>query len=450
MLGARALRTLFNRKVFCAVFLFQAAVIIVTAEESEDIKAVSQRSLKAFWHPKRFTTSKEPVAAVRDIDSALEKLETSKSSLQGPTVASVSAEVPSRDFPDVSYAVWVSASSAQEHLTGSHLLDGIRGLPGVYDREVVLWFDGPAKDVKQEAAQAASLWATLRSENHFMLYSSSVDGEVRAFNRMIKFSQNAKLVVLLRDVDIPLISDEWMQRASKAFETNPGLAILGGGAGKVEGKLYGAGGAAVSSGFMLAEEISGGPLVVHRQHMLTLGLFALLGCPDDCATGFEAEISTRAWLAGYQVGLAPVATAPSAACSDNAAQVSGPFYNSADLKLVTAALFKPVAAPPALQVGACSELRRVAAGGARLGMSRVAAGGGLPELPRVAAGGACLGAAPVLPQGGGNSLPRAAALLLQVGACSELPRVAAGGHLGTSAISAGSLCAAVVVCTMRS
>jgi hypothetical protein len=58
------------------------------------------------------------------------------------------------------------------------------------------------------------------------IYSRSYLGEVRSFNRMIKFCQNAQVVVLVTDVQLSLLTPSRVATALDAFHKRPALALL--------------------------------------------------------------------------------------------------------------------------------------------------------------------------------------------------------------------------------
>lgn len=58
------------------------------------------------------------------------------------------------------------------------------------------------------------------------IYSRSHFGEVRSYNRMIKFCQNAVVVVLVTDMQASLLTPSLVATALDAFHNRPALALL--------------------------------------------------------------------------------------------------------------------------------------------------------------------------------------------------------------------------------
>ena len=58
------------------------------------------------------------------------------------------------------------------------------------------------------------------------VYSTSVLGEARVFNRVAKFSQNTRLIFMARDVDTALFTASYVRKVQAAFDERPALAMV--------------------------------------------------------------------------------------------------------------------------------------------------------------------------------------------------------------------------------
>jgi|AntAceMinimDraft_1070359.scaffolds.fasta_scaffold13150_1 hypothetical protein len=169
---------------------------------------------------------------------------------------------------------------------GPDAVNALAAIRGFGDMEAVVVVEGPAlADAGADTARHNKMYAKLPSENHFLVYSTSVLGPARAFNRAVKLAHAAHLVVLLTGATAGSVTAQWIARAKAAFDARPALVMVGGGG---EG-----------SALTLTEEMGvGAPVMVRRTAFLNLGLFAHPECPGECGGNFVGELATRAWLAG--------------------------------------------------------------------------------------------------------------------------------------------------------
>ena len=195
----------------------------------------------------------------------------------------------------------------------------------------------------------AEIWTnTLKGDNHYLVYSSSVLGRARSWNRGATMAHAAKYVVLATGHSLHAATPEWVANAVALMEERKGMVLVG---GRAYGKLLassakksssssswfgrkrallgemddkdeedeegrqdeGVSGRSVSSSMeRLGATFTPGlssdaPVVVRRQAFVNLGRFARTVCPKKgaCQGNVVEELAARAWLAGYETALLP-------------------------------------------------------------------------------------------------------------------------------------------------
>ena len=195
----------------------------------------------------------------------------------------------------------------------------------------------------------AEIWTnTLKGDNHYLVYSSSVLGRARSWNRGATMAHAAKYVVLATGHSLHAATPEWVANAVALMEERKGMVLVG---GRAYGKLLassakksssssswfgrkrallgemdeedeedeegrqdeGVSGRSVSSsmdrfGATFTPGLSSdAPVVVRRQAFVNLGRFARTICPKKgaCQGNVVEELAARAWLAGYETALLP-------------------------------------------------------------------------------------------------------------------------------------------------
>lgn len=194
-----------------------------------------------------------------------------------------------RDYLDLGV---VAVDLGEGDDAGTRAVDALAGIPGFGGMEAVVVVEGPQlPDADADAARHEKMYGKLPSENHFLVYSTSVLGPARAFNRAVKLAHAAQLVVLVTGATVEAVTGEWIKKATAAFDERPALVMIGGGGA--------GGGGGGGGGLTLTEELGvDAPVMVRRTAFLNLGLFAHPECPGGCGGNFVGELATRAWLAG--------------------------------------------------------------------------------------------------------------------------------------------------------
>ena len=193
----------------------------------------------------------------------------------------------------------------------------------------------------------AEIWTnTLKGDNHYLVYSSSVLGRARSWNRGATMAHAAKYVVLTTGHSLHAATPDWVANAISLMEERKSMVLVG---GRAYGKLMASSDKKSSSGSWfgrkrnLLEEMdeedeedeeeredgvtqrsdgssmerlgatftpglsSDAPVVVRRQAFVNLGRFARTMCPKKgaCQGNVVEELAARAWLAGYETALLP-------------------------------------------------------------------------------------------------------------------------------------------------
>jgi len=210
----------------------------------------------------------------------------------------------------------------------------------------------------------AEIWTNaLKGENHFLVYSSSVLGRARAWNRGATMAHAAKYVILATGHSLHAVTPEWVAKVIQLMEQRKSMVLVGGRAygnlvsssvlsksninnnNNINNKLSSSarsGGGGGGSWFgkrrrtlLVTEEAglesfgatftpslsSDAPVVVRRQAFVNLGRFARTICPKKgaCQGNVVEELAARAWLAGYETALLPTAedTKEPVSCSES-------------------------------------------------------------------------------------------------------------------------------------
>ncbi|KAK3233927.1 hypothetical protein CYMTET_55799 [Cymbomonas tetramitiformis] len=163
-------------------------------------------------------------------------------------------------------------------------------------RQEVLVYRVMDDDVKQDMKQADAVTKACTGANQIVVHAGFREGSSRAINRLMRLASGS-FVLLATDAESKLISGKWIEDALAAMKSNPGLALVGPGAGT---------GSAVTN----TAELLHGPALVQRRAFLKVGQLGLGGCPSAqsdgmCNDGAMAEISARFWKGGYQVATLP-------------------------------------------------------------------------------------------------------------------------------------------------
>ena len=169
----------------------------------------------------------------------------------------------------------------------------------------------------------------LTRPNDFLIRSNDIH-EIRSYNRAIDLARG-EIVCVLQDDDTPPPNGDWVTDALALFNRHPRLAILGCWVGlsidftslakaKPSSTLFGHQAEPLRSKwnvtaipfadpdlhvpFMFVQTIGVGPVFFKKEAFQALGGFDLsFGKPGEPGISCDQDISFKAWLGGYHVGL---------------------------------------------------------------------------------------------------------------------------------------------------
>ena len=317
-----------------------AVVFTDRLNNGSDEGAASRRSLLApSWHPRSAATRRGDAAL--ELERSVEDAPSPRPMAEPPRVADLYNELPHDPavVPGCVRYLWQPRVNTTHHVEGKGtrttkglgcaklrkyrdavelgvvavdpgddddaavaMVKAVSATPGFGGMEAVVVVEGPPGDPREDEARHREMYASLPGENHFLVYSTSVLGPARAFNRAVKLAHAAELVVLVTGATASGVSGRWIQRAKEAFDARPKLVMVGAaGVGHDGGNSEG-------GRLTLTEAIDAndGPIMVRRSAFLNLGLFAHPECPGRCGGNFAGELAFRAWLAGYHTGIVHV------------------------------------------------------------------------------------------------------------------------------------------------
>eukprot|EP00899_Mesostigma_viride_P024833 jgi/Mesvir1/5534/Mv15571-RA.2 len=198
--------------------------------------------------------------------------------------------------------------------------------------EIIVFKDGAGQFEDAGDLRAASWSAALAGPNHFVVFGSHFFSEADAWNRMV-LTARAKLLLLVRGVDVPFLRAGWLEKAATIFMAGPHLGVLGLFGGEVDGHIYGAGGLAVETADPVSQQpliyvksVMFGPLMVRRAIFQRVGTFSTapecIGFPASAAGNshrwplrFEQEFCIRCWRKGFHVAFTSLALEETCAVS---------------------------------------------------------------------------------------------------------------------------------------
>lgn len=198
------------------------------------------------------------------------------------------------------------------------ILERLRLVPGA---EIIICEDGSVDGSVDE-------WLhRLDRPNEFLVHSNDLH-EIRAYNRAIGLARGP-VVCVLQDDDIPPVDVSWVSQALALLARDERLAVLGANQGwvldlsapsdRIRSRAvfgYGEGptwtyvkpiprrAAGIDVPFMYVEGVSVGPIFFRRQPFLELGGFdTAFSAPGEPGILFDHDVSFRAWLGGWHVGV---------------------------------------------------------------------------------------------------------------------------------------------------
>jgi len=150
-------------------------------------------------------------------------------------------------------------------------------------------------------AEQKALLEKFRGSNHFLIYGTASLPLEEAFNRMV-FMASSRVVALVRSGEEGAVDAAMLDDAAAIMGRHERLALLGFGAGWLDGRAADLSGKARRD-WAFVDAVASGPVFVRRAAFLQVGSL-WRDCESSCFEAALVDLSLRLWEAEYTVAIA--------------------------------------------------------------------------------------------------------------------------------------------------